>query len=304
MTQTTSSLPPEAVEKARLFCIDEYQDHIIYKYLAEKEKKEELKKILEELSRQELEHYEFWKSIVGECKQNVSKTRLTLIRLGRMIFGLSFMLKLLERHEEEVIREYKNYLKYLEGEEKKKLEEIIEHEEYHEKTLVSGLNESIVRYMSAIALGTADAIVEITGVHAGFLGATNTTLVAGIAGLIVGVSAAISMAGAAYIQAKSEGITEKSPTKSAIITGVSYLLTVIALALPYFLAQHQLTAFVVSLILAVIIVAGFTYYNAVLSETSVKEELAENLAILFATAFISYIFGDFLAREFGIQITG
>ncbi|MEB3788108.1 MAG: VIT1/CCC1 transporter family protein [Desulfurococcales archaeon] len=301
MSQSVS-LPPEAIEKARLFCIDEYQDYKIYKYLAEREKREDLKRVLEELSRQELEHYEFWKSLVGECKQEVPKTKLALIRLGRLIFGLTFMLKLLERHEEEVIREYKNYLKYLQGEERKTLEEIIKHEEHHEKVLLSSLNESIVRYMSAIALGTADAIVEITGVHAGFLGATNATLVAGIAGLIVGVSAAISMAGAAYIQAKSEGITEKSPTKSAILTGVSYLITVIALALPYFLAQHQLTAFIASLILAVIIVAGFTYYNAVLSEASVKEELAENLTILFATALISYLFGDFLARQFGIQI--
>jgi VIT1/CCC1 family predicted Fe2+/Mn2+ transporter len=56
--------------------------------------------------------------------------------------------------------------------------------------------------MSFIVLGLADAIIEITCVHVGFLGVTSSTLIAGVAGLVVGFAASISMASAAYLQAK------------------------------------------------------------------------------------------------------
>ena len=62
---------------------------------------------------------------------------------------------------------------------------------------------------------------------------TSRTIVAGVAGLIVGVSAAVSMASAAYIQAKHE--MGKSPKFSALITGLAYITAVVALSTPYLL---------------------------------------------------------------------
>ncbi|MEB3780739.1 MAG: rubrerythrin family protein [Desulfurococcales archaeon] len=293
-------LPPEALEKAKLFCLDEYRDYLIYKKLAEHEVNQNTREVLLQFAEQEYRHYEFWKSIVGECKSELSRFDVTKIRILRKLFGLTFALKYLEMHESEVIENYKRYLNYLEGDARRMLEEIINDELQHESTLLQGLNEGVVRYLSFIALGLADAIVEITGVHAGFLGATKETLVAGIAGLIVGVSAAISMAGAAYLQAKAE-VSDRKPGMSAWVTGTSYLAAVIALALPYFMTQHQLTAFIISVILAVLIISGFTYYNAVLSETPFKKEIMENLLILFGTAMVAYIFGNIIGGIFGLE---
>lgn len=295
-------LPREAVEQAREFCVDEYIDHIVYKELASAEGNEEMKKILMKFSEQEYRHYQFWSSIAGECKVRVPGWKIRLFKLSRKLLGLTFTLKYLERHEKDVIDSYRSYLKYLESDSRRELEEIIRDEEEHERTLLAGLNENIVRYLSFIALGLADAIVEITGVHAGFLGATKETLVAGIAGLIVGVSAAFSMSGAAYLQAKAEaGEARENPGKSAIVTGVSYLIAVIVLALPYFLTQHQITAFIISVVLAIIIVSGFTFYNSVLNEKEFKGELLENLMILFGTAIIAYLFGEVIGDLFGLQ---
>ncbi len=162
--------PGEALEKARRFCIDEYVDYQVYNYLAERERDPRLKEILETLSREEYEHYVFWKRIVGEdCEASVSKYKLMLIGIARRIFGLTFTLKFLEMHEKEVIEEYKEYMKYLTGEDREILERITSEEEKHENELISGINEAVVKYLSFIALGIADAIVEITGVHAGFL---------------------------------------------------------------------------------------------------------------------------------------
>jgi len=304
LTDNRASLPREALDKAVKFCVDEYIDHKIYSYLAEREKNPKLKEILETLSKEEYEHYIFWKKIAGvDCEAKLSRTKLKLISLFRKVLGLTFTLKFLELHEEEVVKEYRDYLKYLSGKDREKLEEIIKDEEKHEDELISGINEAIVRYLSFIALGLADAIVEITGVHAGFLGATRITEVAGIAGLIVGVSAAFSMAGAAYLQAKAEAVVskERSPGRSAAVTGISYLASVVALALPYFLTKSMSLAFTVSLLMAIGIVSSFTFYNAVLNEADMKKELAENLAILFGTAVIAFLFGEFVGKVFHVS---
>ncbi len=295
-------LPQEALEEARQYCLDEYIDYMIYKELAEAEKNTQLKKILEELSEQEYRHYQFWKGLAGECAAQIPRMKIRIYKAMRRILGLTFTLKYLEMHEKEVIENYKRFRQYLQGKDLKELEAIINDEVHHENSLMAQLNEGIVKYLSFIALGLADAIVEISGVHAGFLGATKETLIAGIAGLIVGVSAAFSMSGAAYLQAKAEAEIERSdPGKSAIVTGVSYMVAVVILALPYFLTQHQLTAFIISIILAVILIAGFTYYNAVLNEKEFTPELIENSAILFGTAAIAYIFGGLLGSIFGLE---
>jgi VIT1/CCC1 family predicted Fe2+/Mn2+ transporter len=288
------------VELEESFCRDEYKDYVIYRFLAERESDPERRRILEAMAEQELGHYEFWKSRLGrDCREGVSKLGLYAVLLSRKILGLTFTVKLLERHENEVIDAYKRYLERLEGEDRRRLEEIIRDEEQHEKNLLSQVNERIVRYLGFIALGLADAIVEITGVHAGFLGATATTLVAGVAGLIVGLSAAISMSAAAYIQAKHEA--SESPVWSAAATGIAYFIAVVLLALPYFVTHSNVLAFLASVALAVVLVAFFTFYSSVINETSFRRDLAESLAVLFGTAAAAYIFGDLLGSIFGLQ---
>src|SRR5205814_4300548 len=87
--------------------------------------------------------------------------------------------------------------------------------------------------MSFIVLGLADAVVEISGIHAGSLGIYGKTELAGLAGIIAGLAASIAMASAAYAQAK-QGF-EGSAKWSAIYTGVSYMITPSLSPLPYFL---------------------------------------------------------------------
>lgn len=300
-----SKLTPEALAKAREYCLDEFKDHVVYERLAEGERDERIRGVLEKLSEEEHRHYQFWSEMLGgDCRHQLSTRSIRLVELARRVFGLTFTLKFLELHERSVIEEYRSFLSHLEGEDRRRLEEIIEDEVTHESSLIGGIDETVVRYLSFIALGLADAIVEISGVHTGFLGATKTTIVSGIAGLIVGVSAAFSMAGAAYLQAKAEaptGSKGRTPAMSSIVTGLSYMVSVVLLALPYFLTGDQLKAFLASISLAVLIVSGFTFYNSVISESNFRREIAENLLILFGTAFIAYLFGDVIGAVFGLQ---
>jgi len=287
-------------EAIHAFCVDEYTDFLIYTHLAKREKRSDFKHLLQKMAGQEFRHYEFWKSVSGrDCASQIPRWKLALITLSRILFGLTFTVKLLERHEEQVIEAYRQFIPKLPPDAAAKLSEILRDEELHEKSLVSELNESIVRYIGFIALGLADAVVEITGVHAGFLGATTTTLAAGVAGLIVGLSAAISMAAAAYIQAKHEGV--KSPAPSALATGIAYLIAVVLLAAPYFVTHSNILAFIVSVALAFALVVAFTFYSSVINESDFKREAVESTVVLFATALISYLFGTVLGRIFGLQ---
>jgi VIT1/CCC1 family predicted Fe2+/Mn2+ transporter len=156
------------------------------------------------------------------------------------------------------------------------------------------------KYLGFIALGLSDAIVEITGVHAGFLGVTGSTLIAGIAGVIVGTAAAISMGSAAYLQAKQD--PERSSFISGLTTGFSYFFAALFLAFPYFLIHTMVTAFIASSAVGVLILAIFTYQGVKIYQRKFWPEFLETLALLFATAAITYLLGTVVGHAF--HVTG
>ncbi len=282
------------------FALDEFNDYAIYKELSKIEKKEEHRLALERLSEMEYEHYKFWISLIpGKKIQGIGPFKIFLTKILRIVFGLTFTLKLLERHEKETIKKYENVIERLQEDKKRNLIQILKEEKEHESYLISQINEAIVKYMSFVMLGLADAIIEINGVHAGFLGVTSSTLIAGIAGLVVGFAAAISMASAAYLQAK-QGFSG-NPASSAIITGMSYIGAVSFLALPYFLIPNMLTAFCISLSLAILLIGVFTSYGAVLREASTSREFITGLSLTIGTAFAAFLFGEALGRLFGVH---
>ncbi|GBC70081.1 hypothetical protein HRbin01_01789 [archaeon HR01] len=278
---------------------DEYRDYRSYSELAKMEKNGGRKTVLEKLAEMEYQHYRFWNQYVDSYKPKTSTFFIRLLVVARIFLGLTFTIKLLERHEMETIKSYREFASSLHGEEKERVENIILEELEHEKTLMAQIDEAVVRHLGFVALGLADAIIEITGVHAGFLGVTSSTIIAGIAGLVVGFAAAISMASAAYLQAKHGG--SEKPAESAVVTGGAYLLTVTALAIPYFIIADMLLAFAFSVGLAVITMAVFTVYGAVISEKAFLREFVISITLILGTALATFLFGDFLGTVFGIK---
>ncbi len=282
------------------FCVDEITSYQIYKSLSNIEGNESIRRVLEELASDELKHYEYWRNLLGrDCrpKRIVGVLYRYIYRLLGPVFALNF----LERGEEKRIEEYRRFLEEL-GEDsgKNELGAIIRDEIEHEHRLVESIEDVRIKYMGYIALGLADAIVEVTSVHAGFLGATANTLAAGVAGLVVGFSAALSMAGAAYLQAKhSRG--EENPLLSALVTGISYIFTVALLAIPYFAYGDMAVAFTLSLVVAVLLTAFFTYYSTIVQKQRFVRELATSIVLLLGTALGAYIFGDIVGRITGVR---
>jgi VIT1/CCC1 family predicted Fe2+/Mn2+ transporter len=161
------------------------------------------------------------------------------------------------------------------------------------------LKEKRIDYIGFIVLGLADAIVEITGVHAGFLGVTGSTLIAGVAGVIVGFSAAISMGSASYLQAKQN--VGKSALFSGFLTWASYFCSVVLLALPYFLIRMMLPAFITSTSVGILLVAGFTFYGAIVFDRKFWREFFETVGLMLGTALATFLLGLIVGAMFHIN---
>ncbi|AKG38306.1 hypothetical protein MA03_02060 [Infirmifilum uzonense] len=291
----------ELVVKAREFALDELFDSILYLEMSKREKKPENKQLLMKMSEQERAHYEFWKLFSGEVRLTTRDfARLRLFILLSRVLGKVFTIKYLERHEGKVVAEYRGILESgALGEDKKViLEKIIEDEVEHETSLTNQLEEFAVKHLGAIALGMSDAIIELSGVHAGFLGYTASSVTTGIAGLIVGVSASMSMSAAAYLQSKQE--KGKSPGTTAIVTGLMYMLTVILLTAPFLAGLPLLHALVLSLILAFIVLAIFSFYSAVIMDRAFLRDYVENIGIIFLVVAIGYFFGEWVKEVTGV----
>jgi VIT1/CCC1 family predicted Fe2+/Mn2+ transporter len=149
-----------------------------------------------------------------------------------------------------------------------------------------------------VVLGLADALVEISGIHAGSLGIYNKTELAGLAGVVAGGAASLAMASAAYAQAK-QGF-HGSAKLSAVYTGVSYFVSAVLLATPYFLTRSMVYALSASLVLAVVMLAITTYYSTVIAIKPFTKDFLEILVILLGATVALYLFGFVVRIETGI----
>jgi VIT1/CCC1 family predicted Fe2+/Mn2+ transporter len=271
------------VEVAREAALDEFREYVVYGMLARMERVAGRRRVLEALAAQELEHFRFWRRF-ATVEPPAWQVRLYAFFMAflRLLFGVTFVAKLLERGEKEAIARYRSVEPFLSGEDLERLRRIIRDEEEHERSLIAQIDETVVKYMGALVLGLADAIIEITGAHAGALGTTNSTTVAGVIGLIVGVGAAISMA-------------------SASVTGVGYIFAVALMSLPYFLTHDIYLAFAASIAVGVLLTFVLTFQAAVYAERDFKFEFLQTVGLLLGTAFLTYMIGEWLGGVFGIK---
>ena len=294
------TINPELARLAAESAQDEYADRSVYLALSRREKNPEFKKALENIANGEQSHYEFWKTYAPDVNVSAKKLRTYIIVLVRILLGLTFTLKLLERHEGKLHIRYRKIAESIPAADKYRFQAMMDSEEGQEDLLIGKIQENRVKYMSFIVLGLADAVVEISGIHAGSLGIYGRTELAGLAGIIAGMAASIAMGTAAYAQAK-QGF-QGSAKWSAIYTGVSYMITAIFLALPYFLTANMAGALGTSLVIGVILVATMTFYDTVISARPFKRQFGEIAGIILAASVALFFIGTFVGQYFGIRI--
>ena len=281
---------------------DEWSDFTLYDRLAKTVAADSpFAGVLKTLSTTEHGHYEFWKKYVPDEQPKLAKLKLYWILFLRRFFGLTFATRYLDRHEASVVVEYRGLAQLIPDSDRAAFDAMVADEKEHERAFAMKVESSAVRYISFVVLGLADALVEISGIHAGWLGLFDKTEIAGLAGVIAGGAASLAMASAAFAQAK-QGF-QGSARLSAVYTGVSYFVTAVILATPYFLTANMLLALFTSLSLAVVLLAISTWYSIVIQQKFFLRDFVEILAILFATTVVVFALGAFVSAEFpGIKV--
>jgi vacuolar iron transporter family protein len=292
--------PLQRVAKIRMS--DEFSDFTLYDRLAKTVDPESpFAGVLKTLSTTEHGHYEFWKKYVPDEQPKLARLKLYWILFLRRFFGLTFATRYLDRHEASVVVEYRGLAQLIPEADRAAFDAMVSDEKEHERAFAMKVESSAVRYISFVVLGLADALVEISGIHAGWLGLFDKTEIAGLAGVIAGGAASLAMASAAFAQAK-QGF-QGSARLSAVYTGVSYFVTAVILATPYFLTTNMLLALFSSLSLAVVLLAISTWYSVVIQQKFFLRDFVEILAILFATTIVVFALGAFVSAEFpGIKV--
>jgi VIT1/CCC1 family predicted Fe2+/Mn2+ transporter len=165
------------------------------------------------------------------------------------------------------------------------------------------LDDERLKNMGAIVLGLNDALVELTGALAGFTFALGDSLKIAKLGLITGLAAAMSMAASAFLSARADADAgnggesdegQGSALKTALYTGVAYIVTVFLLVAPYALLSGATVALAIMLLVALGIIAFFNFYLSVARETSFRRGFLVMAGISTLGAFISYGFGYLL----------
>ena len=291
-----TTLSPAALRIIKKMQQSELTESVIYEKIAAFAGGEENRQVLLRIAREEKAHYEIWKNYTG-LEMKPEKAKVLKYTLIARILGFTFAVKLMERGEGNAQQEYA-----LLAQEVPESIAIRQDEEEHETALLGMLDEERLQYVGSMVLGLNDALVELTGSLAGFAFALQNTRLIALSGLIVGISATFSMASSEFLAARSEGRTDA--LKSCSYTGVAYLLTVIALIMPYliFPGTQFIPALICMLAVVILIIAGFTYYTSVAQDQPFKSRFLEMAVISISVAVLSFIVGILAKKFLGVDL--
>jgi VIT1/CCC1 family predicted Fe2+/Mn2+ transporter len=291
-----NELAAAALTEAR----DELTDYSIYMKLADMESDSKAKQVFLSIAEKEYNHYKFWLKYSAGGKPSPIFTKFYFAVTLRFLFGRAFVIKYLERVNHKTISKYARLASLVPVKDRPAAELVIDEEVSKEQEFAKQVQGTYVKYISFIVLGLADALVEIAGIHAGSLGIYNSTQLTGFAGIIAGAAASIAMASAAFAQAK-HGF-DGSPMFAALYTGVSYFISALLLATPYFLTSSMTLALSVSLIVGLIIIVFVSWYNSIMAESDFRKDFAELAGVMILATVVLFLLGSFIRYYFGLTI--
>lgn len=261
----------------------------VYRRLAGLEKDPVRRRTLLRIMQDERRHCEVLRSRTGRTVTPDPKRVLWYVGMVRVL-GRAFVVRQMEQCEKGTAASYSRY---------PEREEFVRIASEELTTLAGGMR---LCYISSVVLGLNDALVEFTGALAGFTLALNEPRLVALTGGITGIAAALSMAASEYLATKSEKGREKHPLRAAVCTGVTYLVTVAILILPYLLFSSALAALGVMLLAALTVIALFNYYYAVVLCESFRRRFFEMALLSFGIAGISFLIGYILKLFTGADV--
>jgi vacuolar iron transporter family protein len=273
---------------------EEINGHYAYARLANMVKDANNSRVIKDISADEMKHYEFWKTFTQQnVKPNNGKVRF-FYWVSR-IFGLTFGIRLMELGEESTQKAYIRLMDEIPG-----IKDVLADEERHEEELMGMLDEESLRYAGSVVLGLNDALVELTGALAGLTFAFRDSHTIALAGLITGISASFSMAASDYLSTKADD-DGKNPVRSAIYTGIAYIITVFILIAPYLISSNYVISLIWTILNAILVIALFNYYISVARGYNFKQRFFEMAAISLGVALLSFLIGNVISAWLGVK---
>lgn len=289
-------LSPELRATFLTFQQDEVDSNVIYTTIADMLGDDPNAQIIRSIAAEEAKHAARWEALTGK-KLKPSRFKVLLFTLTAKILGITFAIKRLELGESEGQEGYKAVLSDF-----PEIQAVIDEESAHEDALITMIDEERLKYAGSVVLGLNDALVELTGALAGFTFAFQNTRLIAMTGLITGISAAFSMASSEYLSQRSEGDGSVSPVKSALYTGIAYILTVALLVLPFFLTSNFLLALGITLIIVVLIILGFNYYLCTAKDLPFRRHFLEMFVVSLGVTLLSFVVGVLVKKFLGVEI--
>lgn len=289
------TVTPEQIQQLKILQLEEINGHHTYARLAEVVKDKNNSKVIKRISEEELKHYQIWQTYTQqEVQPNWFKIRF-FFWISKL-FGLTFGIRLMELGEENVQKIYSQLIDSI-----PEAKQVLLDEEKHEDELMDMLDEEGLRYAGSVVLGLNDALVELTGALAGLTFAFQNTRLIALAGLITGISASFSMAASDYLSTKADE-DGKNPMRSAIYTGLAYIVTVFILITPYLVTNNYILSLVWTLINAILVIAVFNYYISVARGYNFKQRFLEMAGISMGVALLSFVLGNIIRAWLGVDI--
>ena len=281
--------------KLLIYQKNEITEYHIYKRLAKRQKSSHNKEVLEKIAGEEYKHYKIWRSYTGVEVKPVKWIIWKYCLISR-IFGFTFGVKLMERGEESAQDEYSTLIKSI-----PEAKKIIQDEESHEDSLTEMLQEERLQYIGSIVLGLNDALVELTGALAGLTLALQNSRLIILSASVTGFAAALSMGASGYLSTKAEE-SSKDPLRASLYTGITYLMTVVILILPFLLLHNIFLCLALSIFFAIAIIAFYNYYVSVASNVNFKDRFLEMAVLSLGVAGISFGIGLILRSFLGVEV--
>ena len=290
----------EISEKTLKFLLNMQQNEVneyhVYLNLTKFVKKEDDKKVLMDIAKEELIHSKTLEKYTNK-KLKPQKLKVFKFFILSVIFGYTFVIKIMEGGEKNAEYIYSKIV-----EEVPDAKKIAFEEEEHENKLIAILDEERLKYVGSMVLGLSDALVEISGTLAGLTFALQNNKLVALSGIITGISATLSMASSEYLSAKSDG--DKNAFKSSLYTGIVYLITVSFLITPYLIFPDDkcVYALIAVIFIVLFIIFIFTYYVSVAKSLPFRNRFFEMASISLTVAGISFFIGILVKNFLGIDI--
>jgi vacuolar iron transporter family protein len=273
----------------------EITEHHIYSKIAAATTNRTNQDVLTRIAADELIHYGIWKQYTGqEVKPDL--LRVWLYYLAARVLGVTFTIKLMERLEQHAQTLDRSMIGLI-----TEIPQMLANEETHERELIALIDEERLKYVGSMVLGLNDALVEFTGTLAGLTFAIQNTRIIAVAGLIMGVAATLSMGASEYLSQRSDG-GPADPFKASLYTGVTYIVTVALLILPFLVVPNPYLALLFTLIGAVLVIFLFTFYISVAKDLPFWRRFFEMAAISLGIAAVSFVIGMAIRMFLNINV--